>query len=223
MLGNIAPLELHVALIPNRGVHLAFPLYNRVRWKSESRERLSGCLGLRSRPMRIPGTSGRAGFFCARSGLIYFSAFYSLLFQIKGLIGPNGILPAGDYLQAVSAALHSASLLVRAHAVLARFQRPRAHARLLGGPRSRRCCWSSNLAARHARHLLRLFSFVRRRGAGFLRLSIRRNVARSRIHLACFSRRRDSGPVSPARIRPRARASSCCNGNGSASISNRAW
>ena len=31
-------------------------------------------------------------------GLIYFSAFYSLLFQIKGLIGPTGILPAGEYL-----------------------------------------------------------------------------------------------------------------------------
>jgi len=32
---------------------------------------------------------------------IYFSAFYSLLFQIKGLIGPEGILPAGRYLAAV--------------------------------------------------------------------------------------------------------------------------
>jgi len=32
---------------------------------------------------------------------IYFSAFYSLLFQIKGLIGPRGILPAHDYLRAV--------------------------------------------------------------------------------------------------------------------------
>ena len=31
----------------------------------------------------------------------YLSAFYSLLFQIKGLIGPNGILPAGKYLAAV--------------------------------------------------------------------------------------------------------------------------
>jgi lipase maturation factor len=31
-------------------------------------------------------------------GLIYFSAFYSLLFQAKGLIGPQGILPAGEYL-----------------------------------------------------------------------------------------------------------------------------
>jgi hypothetical protein len=37
-------------------------------------------------------------------GLIYFSAFYSLLFQIKGLIGPEGLLPARDYLQAVSRA-----------------------------------------------------------------------------------------------------------------------
>ena len=34
-------------------------------------------------------------------GLIYFSAFYSLIFQIKGLIGPNGILPAQKYLAAV--------------------------------------------------------------------------------------------------------------------------
>jgi hypothetical protein len=33
---------------------------------------------------------------------IYFSAFYSLLFQIKGLIGPDGILPAHDYLAAVA-------------------------------------------------------------------------------------------------------------------------
>lgn len=33
---------------------------------------------------------------------IYFSAFYSLLFQIKGEIGPEGILPAGQYLAAVA-------------------------------------------------------------------------------------------------------------------------
>ncbi len=35
-------------------------------------------------------------------GLIYFSAFYSLIFQIRGLIGPRGILPADQYLQAVA-------------------------------------------------------------------------------------------------------------------------
>jgi lipase maturation factor len=35
-------------------------------------------------------------------GLIYYSAFFSLVFQIKGLIGPHGILPANEYLQAVA-------------------------------------------------------------------------------------------------------------------------
>jgi hypothetical protein len=35
-------------------------------------------------------------------GLIYCSAFVSLLFQIRGLIGPAGILPANTYLQAVA-------------------------------------------------------------------------------------------------------------------------
>jgi lipase maturation factor 1 len=35
-------------------------------------------------------------------GLIYCSAFVSLLFQIRGLIGPAGILPAARYLEAVA-------------------------------------------------------------------------------------------------------------------------
>lgn len=43
--------------------------------------------------------------FLRALGLIFFSAFYSLLFQIRGLIGPNGILPAGEYLVSVKAAL----------------------------------------------------------------------------------------------------------------------
>jgi lipase maturation factor 1 len=34
-------------------------------------------------------------------GLIYFSAFFSLVFQIRGLIGPNGILPADVYFKAI--------------------------------------------------------------------------------------------------------------------------
>src|SRR5277367_836548 len=53
-----------------------------------------------------PGHLWPRWIFLRALGLIYFSAFYSLLFQIKGLIGPNGILPAADYLQAVTAALH---------------------------------------------------------------------------------------------------------------------
>src|SRR5215472_1454808 len=40
--------------------------------------------------------------FLRALGLIYYSAFFSLAFQINGLIGPQGILPAGDYLRAVS-------------------------------------------------------------------------------------------------------------------------
>jgi lipase maturation factor 1 len=40
--------------------------------------------------------------FLRALGLIYFSAFFSLVFQIRGLIGPQGILPAGEYLQAVA-------------------------------------------------------------------------------------------------------------------------
>lgn len=37
--------------------------------------------------------------FLRAIGLIYFSAFFALLFQIRGLIGPQGILPSADYLR----------------------------------------------------------------------------------------------------------------------------
>lgn len=52
-----------------------------------------------------PGSNDRlvARWIVLRAlGLIYFSAFFSLVFQIRGLIGPKGILPAGDYLQAAA-------------------------------------------------------------------------------------------------------------------------
>jgi hypothetical protein len=52
-----------------------------------------------------PGHLWPRWMFLRALGLIYLSAFYSLLFQIKGLIGPNGILPAADYLQAMHTAL----------------------------------------------------------------------------------------------------------------------
>jgi hypothetical protein len=39
--------------------------------------------------------------FLRALGLIFLSAFYSLAFQIHGLIGQRGILPAGEYLQQV--------------------------------------------------------------------------------------------------------------------------
>src|SRR5258708_19625948 len=40
--------------------------------------------------------------FLRALGLIYSSAFFSLVFQIRGLIGPHGILPAGEYLRALA-------------------------------------------------------------------------------------------------------------------------
>jgi hypothetical protein len=43
--------------------------------------------------------------FLRSLALIYFSAFFSLIFQIRGLIGPVGILPAGKYLEAVAQSL----------------------------------------------------------------------------------------------------------------------
>jgi lipase maturation factor len=43
--------------------------------------------------------------FLRALGLIFFSAFYSLAFQIHGLIGERGILPAQDYLGAISGAV----------------------------------------------------------------------------------------------------------------------
>ena len=43
--------------------------------------------------------------FLRALGLIYFSAFFSLIFQVRGLIGPAGILPAGNYLHAVAQSL----------------------------------------------------------------------------------------------------------------------
>src|SRR5271165_5743149 len=40
--------------------------------------------------------------FLRALGLIYFSAFYSLVFQIRGLIGADGILPTNEFLAAVA-------------------------------------------------------------------------------------------------------------------------
>jgi hypothetical protein len=55
-----------------------------------------------------PGASGRLiprWLFLRALGLIYFSAFLSLFSQVRGLIGPSGILPAGSYLQQVAQSL----------------------------------------------------------------------------------------------------------------------
>ncbi len=54
------------------------------------------------RPPGPPGYLVTRWLFLRALGLIYFSAFYSLAFQIRGLIGPQGLLPAGEYLEQVA-------------------------------------------------------------------------------------------------------------------------
>ncbi len=77
-------------------------------------------------------------FFLRALGLIYFSAFYSLVFQIRGLIGPQGILPAGQYLQAVAQLSRTrARHVVCSNVVLAFLQFAHVDRRLL--------CWHGRI------------------------------------------------------------------------------
>jgi hypothetical protein len=62
---------------------------HRVRWLFGSQDGVRGCFVAR-------------WVFLRALAAIYFSAFFSLLFQIKGLIGPAGILPAREYLAAIT-------------------------------------------------------------------------------------------------------------------------
>jgi hypothetical protein len=54
---------------------------------------------------KTPGHLAPRWIFLRALGLIFFSAFYSLYFQVTGLVGPNGILPANAYLDAVGHSL----------------------------------------------------------------------------------------------------------------------
>ena len=71
-----------------------------------------------------PSLSGSSGgiwprwIFLRCLGLIFFSAFYSLAFQIQGLIGPRGILPAGRYLDEIAGMLPGLSRLYYVPTVL---------------------------------------------------------------------------------------------------------
>src|SRR5260370_39061438 len=53
-------------------------------------------------PAGVPGHLVPRWLFLRALGIIYFSAFYSLLVQIRGMLGPRGLLPAGSYLQEVA-------------------------------------------------------------------------------------------------------------------------
>ena len=55
-----------------------------------------------SRPAGPPGYLLPRWLFLRALGVIYFSAFYSLVSQIRGFLGPDGLLPAGMYLKQVA-------------------------------------------------------------------------------------------------------------------------
>lgn len=61
-----------------------------------------GRWALSPEPPGKPGHLWPRWLFLRALGLIFFSAFYSLWFQINGLIGPEGILPAASYLHLLS-------------------------------------------------------------------------------------------------------------------------
>ncbi len=52
-------------------------------------------------PALAPRRLAARWLFLRALGLIFFSAFYSLLRQVRGLIGTDGLLPAQEYLQAI--------------------------------------------------------------------------------------------------------------------------
>src|SRR5689334_16376765 len=64
-------------------------------WKNGARALFSSEYGARDR--LLP-----RWIFLRALGVIYFSAFYSLILQVRGLIGVNGILPARQYLEAIA-------------------------------------------------------------------------------------------------------------------------
>ncbi len=118
----------------------------------------------------------------ARAGSDLFLGVFLALFQIRGLIGPVGILPAGEYLQAVASSVgHSRYWYAP---TLLWFS---ASSTMLMG-----LCWAradrvgafdaEHLAAGDAGGLPGMFPFVRERGSGIFRLSIGWNAAGGGIY-----------------------------------------
>ena len=91
-------------------------------------------------------------------GLIYCSAFVSLLFQIRGLMGPAGILPAGRYLEAVAQSFGPWTRLWFAPTLLGLAAVRRAHGDVLGRLGGFAAADHQRLASSHAPDLFRLLS-----------------------------------------------------------------
>jgi hypothetical protein len=82
---------------------------------TSSPDRLAWLFGPQAGP---PGWLVARWLFLRGLAICFFSAFYSLAFQIQGLIGPHGILPAKDWLAALREALSPVARLWLAPTVL---------------------------------------------------------------------------------------------------------
>lgn len=69
------------------------------------RERVAGVLGLGGRAPPGPGYARATWLFRRTLAVVYAAAFLSLAVQLRGLVGREGILPAGDYLHALATRL----------------------------------------------------------------------------------------------------------------------
>ncbi len=100
---SLPPFAQRKRLIPTRRILLPAAtgvLYNTLSMSFSPKSVLGWLLG--PEPPDAPGHLWPRWLFLRALGVIYFSVFYSLLFQIQGMVGPEGILPAGRYLQAVA-------------------------------------------------------------------------------------------------------------------------
>ena len=88
---------------PQGGAACFFPSFPRpkpVKWHTMLRKLTKGVSWLfGTKDTGRPGHLWPRWLWLRALGLIFFSAFYSWFFQIRGLIGPEGLLPAGPYLQ----------------------------------------------------------------------------------------------------------------------------
>jgi lipase maturation factor 1 len=153
-----------------------------MRWPAASR--IGWLFDARQRP---PDRLLPRWFFLRALGAIYFSAFYSLAFQIRGLIGPQGILPAQSYLHLVEQSLGHWERLWYAPTLLWLSS---------GAGMLNALCWAGMLASLlivlnvWPRGMLALcfvlFSFLRECGAGFFGIPIRRHASGGGIHQLVF-------------------------------------
>ena len=172
---------------------------------------------------RHPGHLLARWIFLRALGLIFFSAFFSLAFQIRGLNGPDGILPAGEYLRNVSEHLGA----------LDRFWYAPTLLWLGNGPLALKLLWAAGLAA----SILIVLNLWPRVAVAVCFICFLSFVSTPRIsprinRMACCSLPRSSACSSllPVYVRGslkiiRLPEPACffCNGSGSASTLNPGW